>query len=409
MFTRYRAVFRVPGSAAFCAASFVMRMPIAIYPIGIVLIISARDGRYGFAGVLSACYVFGGAVGMIVSSVLIDRLGQRRLLLPAAAVHAAAVVTLAVLVRTSAPHALLVVPTVLFGFTYLSVGSLVRARWAYVLDGRSELATAMSLESVLDELIFVIGPLIATILATQTVPVLVLYVAVALVAGGSLWLSTLHASEPPVHDNHGEPHVFALRARGMLMLTVATVAMGAVFASAEVSAVAFCGQHGHRGASGIALAAIAAGSAVSGLIYGAREHRTGSLVRFRRQALVFAVLPVALLGAVNVPLLVVAGFVLGIGIAPTLINAFGLVQELVSPGALTEGLSWINTGLSVGYGAGAALVGGIADDHGARTAFLVVLASSLMAGLLALVLVARVRGANAASQPVAVGAGCENY
>ena len=40
------------------------------------------------------------------------------------------------------------------------------------------------------------------------------------------------------------------------MLTVATVAMGAVFASAEVSAVAFCGQHGARGASGVALAAI---------------------------------------------------------------------------------------------------------------------------------------------------------
>ena len=91
------------------------------------------------------------------------------------------------------------------------------------------------------------------------------------------------------------------------MLTVATVAMGAVFASAEVSAVAFCGQHGQRGASGIALAAIAAGSAVSGLVYGAREHQRASLDRFRRQALVFAVLPVALLGAVNVPLLVAAG------------------------------------------------------------------------------------------------------
>ncbi len=409
MFTRYRAVFRAPGSAAFCAAAFVMRMPIAIYPIGIVLIISARDGRYGFAGVLSACYVFGSAIGMPALGVLIDRLGQRRLLLPAGAVHAAAVVTLAVLVRTDAPDALLVVPTVLFGFTYISVGSLVRARWMYVLEGKPELATAMSMESVLDELIFVIGPLVATILATQTVPVLVLYVAVVLVAGGSLWLTSLHASEPPVHKDGGEGQVFALHARGMLMLTVATVAMGAVFASAEVSAVAFCGQHGHRGASGIALAAIAAGSAVSGLVYGARDHGADTLVRFRRQALVFAVLPLALVAAVNVPLLVAAGFVLGIGIAPTLINAFALVQELVSPRALTEGLSWITTGLSVGYGAGAAVVGAIADQHGARTAFVVVLASSLTAGALALVLVARVRhGSRDASQPAVVGVGWEN-
>ena len=99
----------------------------------------------------------------------------------------------------------------------------------------------------------------------------------------------------------------------MVMLTVATVAMGAVFASAEVSAVAFCGQHGSRGASGLALAAIAAGSAVAGLVYGAREHRGDALDRLRRQAVVFARAPVALLAAVNVPVLVVAAFVVGIG------------------------------------------------------------------------------------------------
>ncbi len=412
MFTRYRTVFRAPGSPAFCAALFVMRMPIAIYPIGIVLIISARDGRYGFAGVLSACYVLGGGVGMIASSVLVDRVGQGRVLLPACILHAAAVVALAVLVRTDAPHWLLVLPTVAFGLTYLSVGSLVRARWAYVLDGGPELATAMSLESVLDELIFVFGPLIATILATQTVPVFVLYVALALVVAGSLWVKAQPATEPPVTRTHGEPHPFALRARGMVMLTLTTVAMGAVFASAEVSAVAFCGQHGARGASGVALAAIAAGSAASGLIYGAREHLGDLAGRLRRQALLFAVLPAVLLAAVNVPVLVVAEFVLGIGIAPLLINTFGLVQQLVSPTALTEGLSWVNTGLSVGYGAGASLVGSIADQHGARSAFLVVLGSSVAAGLLALLLHARVRadphGAPQSDASTAVGAVRDN-
>jgi MFS family permease len=391
MFSAYRAVFRAPGSAKFCAAAFVMRMPIAIYPIGIVLIISARDGRYGFAGLLSACYVFGGGVGMIASSVLVDRLGQRRVLLPAAAMHAAAVVALALLARGGAPDWLLVLPTVAAGFCYLSVGSLVRARWSFVLDGRPELGTALSLESVLDELIFVIGPLIATVLATQTVPVSVLYVAGVLVVAGSLWLRVQPDTEPPVSDRDGGRHPFALRARGMVMLTVTTMAMGAVFASAEVSAVAFCGQHGQRGASGVALAAIAAGSAVSGLLYGARERAGDTLGRLRRQMLLFAVLPVVLLAAVNVPVLVVAEFVLGIGIAPTLINAFGLATKLVAPGALTEGLAWITTGLSVGYGAGAALVGGIADQHGARAAFIVVLGASVTAGLLVLALHARLR------------------
>ncbi len=357
MFQRYRAVFRMPGSAAFCAASFVMRMPIAIYPLGIVLIISARDGRYGFAGILSACYIFGNALGTPLLSVLVDRYGQRRLILPSGAVHAVAVVALAIMLRTGVPDWLLVVPALVFGFTYLSVASLVRARWSNLLDGRPELATALSVESVLDELIFVVGPLIATVLATHAEPVLVLYLGVALVAGGSLWLAGLHATEPAPHPRAETGHVSALRIRGMVVLTLATVAMGAVFASAEVSMVAYCGQHGHRSLSGVVLAAIAAGSGISGLVYGAVEWHADVVRRFRLQSIAFALLPFALFAATSVPVLAITGFVLGLGIAPALITMFALIQQIIPVRALTEGLSWVSTGLNVGYGAGAALVG----------------------------------------------------
>ena len=60
-----------------------------------------------------------------------------------------------------------------------------------------------------------------------------------------------------------------------------------------------------------------------------------------------------------------------------MITAFGLIERLVPNASLTEGLAWLITGLSVGYGAGAALVGKIADAHGARTAFLVTLGAGL--------------------------------
>jgi MFS family permease len=393
---RYRAVFRTPGSAAFCAAAFVMRIPIAVYPIGIVLIISARDGRYGFAGVLTAWYIFGNAVSTPLLSVLVDRHGQRRIMLPTAAVHVVAVVALAVLLRTDASNWLLTGPAVLLGLSYLSVGSLVRARWSVQLDGRPELATALSVESVLDEVIFVIGPLVATVLATRADPVVVLYVGVALVAGGSLWLASLRATEPPAHPRAATGHVSALRCRGMVVLTIATVAMGATFASAEVSMVAYCGQHGHRGLSGVVLAGIALGSGVSGLAYGAIGWRSDLLTRFRAQAIVFALLPFVLFATVNVPVLAAAGFVLGLGIAPALITAFGLIQQIVPARALTEGLSWVSTGLNVGYGAGAALIGGIADHHGARAAFLVVVGSSVAVGLLGLLLHARLDPARTA-------------
>jgi MFS family permease len=386
MWRHYRAVFRVPGAAAFCAASFVARMPLAMYALGIVLAISAREGKYGFAGVLSACYVFGNAVGIPILSILVDRYGQRRLLVPAGVAHLAAGAAFAIMLKAGSPDWSLVLPAVAFGVSYLPFGSLVRARWSSLLDGRPELSTALSVESVLDEVIFVIGPLIATVLATQADPVLVICLGVLLVTGGSWRLAALRATEPTAHPRADTGHVSALRSQGMVPLTAASIAMGAVFASAEVSMVAFCGQHDHRALSGVVLAAIAVGSAASGLVYGAIGWHTSVLRRFRLQSIGFAVLPASLLVATNVPLLAVAAFVFGLGVAPALITMFGLVQQIVPAGALTEGLSWIGTGLNVGYGAGAALVGGIADAHGARAAFLLVIGSSLPVGVIGLLM-----------------------
>jgi MFS family permease len=386
MLGRYRSVLRIPGAAAFCAASFVARMPLAMYALGIVLAISARDGKYGFAGVLSACYVFGNAVGIPVLSIFVDRFGQRRLLVPAGAVHLLSGVVFAILLKTDAPNWSLVLPAVVFGAAYLPFGSLVRARWSNLLDGRPELSTALSIESVLDEVIFVIGPLIATVLATQADPVLVICLGIVLVSSGSWRLVGLRSTEPPVHPREDSGHVSALRSRGMVTLTLASIGMGALFASAEVAMVAYCGQHHHRSWSGFVLASIAVASGASGLVYGAVEWRTSVLHRFRVQAVVFAVLPAVLFAATNVPVLALCAFVLGLGIAPALITCFGLIQQIVPARALTEGLSWIGTGLNVGYGAGAAMVGGIADAHGARTAFLVVVGSSLSVGVLGLLL-----------------------
>jgi MFS family permease len=385
-----------------------MRMPIAMYPIGLVLIVSSRTGHYSFAGALSGCYILGAAVGNPILARWTDRYGQGRVIVPASAVHVAATVTLALLLRFDTPLWTLVAPTIVVGFAYLSVGSLTRARWSLVLAGQPELPTAYSLESVLDEVIFVIGPLIATLIATQVDPVLVLYLAIALVAVGAGWLSRLHSTEPPAQVQ-GEPrHASAIRAPGMVLLTYASAGMGAVFASGEVAMVAFCGQRGERGLTGAVLALLALGSGVAGFVYGSRERGGALVTQFRRQSLVFAVLPLVLLAAVNVPALAACAFVVGLGIAPTLITGFGLVEQLVPSGALTEGLAWLLTGLNVGYGAGSALVGAVADAHGARSAFWVTIASALFVGLAAVVLHQRVSSRPTGSQPTAVAVKCDH-
>lgn len=399
MLSNYRAVFRTPGTAAFSAAAFVMRFPIALYPIGIVLIVSSATGHYGFAGLLSGIYVIANGVGNPLLARVSDRYGQRRLLVPASIVHTVAAVALATCVELDLPDWTLIAPAVVAGLAFLSVGSMVRARWSHVLAGRPELTTAYSVESTLDEIVFVLGPLVATVVATLIWPVLVLYIGAALVLGGAIWFARA-GGIPPAHVA-GDEHPAALRTRGLLLLVLATVCTGMIFASAEVTMVAFCGQHGHRGLSGVPLAAFAGGSAVAGFLYGARTWRMGLLDRYRLQAVVFGALTFLFLAAGSIPVLVGCAFVAGLGIAPALITTFAVVEHIVPANALTEGLAWVITGLSVGYGVGAALVGGIADHHGARAAFLVTAGAGVLAALIA-GLVHRMLGGSGASAPASV-------
>ncbi|MGI8761448.1 MAG: MFS transporter [Jatrophihabitantaceae bacterium] len=406
MLARYRAAFAAPGAAAFSAAAFVARFPIAIYPIGLVLIVSGRTGHYGFAGVVSGCFVIGGAFGNPVAGTLVDRYGQHRVLPPFMLAHVALTAVFAALVTVNAPLWSLVPPAVLMGFALMNVGALVRARWSHAWPGAApQRSTAYSVESTLDEVIFVLGPLVATVLATHTHAPVTLGLAVVLVTVGTLWLARQRSTEPPARAARSLPekHTFALRSKGMLLITWVMVFMGAVFGSAEVVMVAFCAQHGQRTSAGWVIACFAGGSAVAGVGYGARHWRTALLPRFVACAVVFGALPFVYFAATSPATLAACTFVVGLGIAPTLIGGFGLIDEIVPAATLTEGLTWIGTGLSVGYGLGAAVVGGIADAHGARVAFWVPVGAALSAALVALALARRLRPVAPASQPVAVG------
>jgi MFS family permease len=67
-----------------------------------------------------------------------------------------------------------------------------------------------------------------------------------------------------------------------------------------------------------------------------------------------------------------------------LTTIFGVLERLTTPTRLTEGLAWVTTGLNVGAGLAAPVVGLLADAAGARVALAIPLGSSLVAGTLAL-------------------------
>ena len=389
MFDAYRRVLTVPGASAFTLAGSLLRLPLAVYPVAVVLFVSLGTGDYGRGGLLTASYIVGGVVGNPVLSRIADRAGQRAVLLPAAIVHVLALFALVVSVRTGAPIVVQVFTAAAVGVSFVPVGALVRARWVSALRGSSAaLGTALSLESTLDEVTFVVGPLLATALAIGVDGAAPFVLSACLVVAGATILHLLRAGtpvprQPAAHGRQPLP--------GLIVGIVATMAaIGVNLVSIDLAAIAFVGQASQDGWTGAVLACFALGSGIAGFAYGLKAWRRPVERRLPVVAVVFAVLPVLLLAVTNVATLAGLLFVVGLGTAPLLTTMFGTLERITPPARLTEGLAWVTTGRSLGAGVAAPVVGWVADAAGARMALLLPLAASLTAGALALLTASRV-------------------
>ena len=192
----YLGLLRLPGALRFSAAAFVGRMPISMIGLGTVLLIAAATGRYGLAGLVAAAGAIGSAICTPLAARLTDRLGQDRVLVPQAIVFAAAAAAFVLCAQVRAPAWALLASGGAAGATMPGLGSMVRARWSTLLAGAGGLPTAYALESVADEMIFVIGPALVTLLATEVFPAAGIIVAAALSVAGTLALAVQRRTQP---------------------------------------------------------------------------------------------------------------------------------------------------------------------------------------------------------------------
>ena len=385
----YRVVLSKPGALNFSAAAVVARLPMSMVGIGIVLMIQGIYGSYALAGRVSAAYVIAQAIASPQIARYVDRVGQAKVMRPMLVVSTLGLLGLVLSAVNQAPEVWLYATAIIAGASIGSYGSMVRARWTHAVNDPRQLHTAYSLESALDELVFVVGPVLATLLATEVTDSAGIIVPMVAAVVGGVWFLSQRRTEPPVMPAvPGVRHRSAMRSPGMIVLAVVFVAMGLIFGATDVSTIAFAEEQGSKSASGLILGVFAMGSLISGLAYGAR-HWVSPLWKRFTIGMVALALGVSLFFVVtSLPMLAVVMFVTGFTIAPTLINGNALVQNLVTPHQLTEGLAWVGTSLGVGVSFGASIAGSRIDAAGAHAGFQVVM---IAAGVAVLAVLASTR------------------
>lgn len=378
----YAAILRRPGALRFSSAAFLARIPLAMDGLGIVLLISAETGSYEQAGIVAATFAAAGAALTPVGARLVDRQGQLRIVSLLVVVHCLALALLVLGAVLGWHLLLLAVIAALAGGTQPATGSLVRARWVVVLGDHPDLSTAFAFESLLDEVIFIIGPGLAAGLAAIVGAPAPLIVAIAMVCLGCTLLLSQRSTEPPVVQRGPEHAEALIRRPGLIVVVLAMIALGGLFGSVDIVVVAAADSYGARAAAGLILAAYSGGSLLAGLFWGARPAPRDT-AGLRRRLLVatglltLTSLPFVLAG--NLATIAVVAFVSGMAISPTLISAFSLTERLVPSTRLTEGLTWVVSGISLGVAVGAPLAGALIDRGGARAGFVMSALSAVAA------------------------------
>jgi MFS family permease len=367
----YLQVLRTPHALPMVLAAFIGRLPLSMVGLGCVLLVADETGSYGLGGAVAAA----GAVTTAAAGPLLGRWadshGQRRVLLPVLAVFVVSGVSFLFAVKDDWPLWTVFFSAGIAGACIPPVSSMIRVRWTHLLRGSHRLPTALAMESVVDEFVFIVGPVLVTFLSTTGHATSGVVTAFTLATVGSLLFAAQRRTEPPPvpHEHRNGPS--AMRTRGLRVLFVVGAAVGAILGCLEIALVAFADQEGAKSLSGVLIAGLAVGSMASGMGWGAVHWRLPLRLRLVWVLVLLTVLSVPLLLVTDVWVMVPFVVLAGVAVSPSLISSFTLAEVLVPRAAVTEAFTWIGTALGLGVAVGASVAGKIVDAAGANTAFLV--------------------------------------
>jgi MFS family permease len=363
----YLEILRVPGVARVVASQLLARFPFGMLTIAYLVFVEQNYHSYAIAGLALGASSLGQAVAGPFTSRLLGRFGIRWVISITVIVVSLANIAIVLLVP---PVWLLLVLALIEGVSTPPVQPAVRTIYPKMVPS-SKLTPLFSLDASAQELIWILGPVIAAVLAIQVSPAVAIFAAVAFFVGGGLWFVTSpivgRVAIPRSRRRLGS----VLRNRAVVVSTIVGLLLVASLGAVEAAIVSIFGDGSPS--AGIVLAVFSVSSLIGGLALGHRPITQWSLAaRMAIVAVGMMILPLS----VNFWWLCAVLFVAGLGVAPSLTALFASVSGSVKFSDTAEAFAWLGTGQLIGVAGGSALAGFCIDLYGSQAAL-------LAAGLLA--------------------------
>lgn len=370
LFKVYSELFRTPGAKRIASAGFIARMPIAMDTLAIILFVHSIDKRYSIAGALTAVAALTTVISSPLWSKVADLKGQRFVLRTALPIRISAIVAFIFLVKSEAPIWSWFLAIFIAESASVSIGSMTRRRWVHMIeaDKKNLLATSYAFESLLDEFIYILGPITTTAVVAAFAPVAGLLLGIFFLIIGAPLIATHRQSDPGVEPREiGEKVKSVLRNRRLQAVAIPLTIAGGSFSAVNICVVAFSDEKGMKSISGLLLGFWAVGGAVSALINGAIDWKISHGVRYLGYLFGMTLIALSFPFIENIYLLGAALFLQGICIAPLLPNGLPILTQSISASQMTQGITLATAGIPLTGALSSFLSGRIIDSYGAST------------------------------------------
>lgn len=291
----YRELLSIPGVVRLLVSSAFGRLAYAMVSLAIFFQVQSLTGSVGAAGVAVGLGSLMGALTAGPRGHLVDRFGQTRPLYAFVPAYALSCLLLAFVARDAFSAIAL---SALIGLTAPPINISIRPLWLDIV-GQERVRTAYSIDGAFHNLLMLLGPVAATLIALHVSPrAAIAAVGMSMLVGGLLLAANPHSRAwVPEEREHGESGL--LRSPAMRLLALEGVMMGLATGFITIGIPALAALSGQEGLAGPVMAAMGVGAVIGSLWAGAKATRIAPANGLRASSVLFAV---ALLPLAFVPL-----------------------------------------------------------------------------------------------------------
>jgi len=379
---RYSALLSAPEVRQTFAASALGRLPIGVTGLAILLLVQMSSGSFARGGAAAACYVAGLALVAPVLGRLIDRHGPRRVLIACALAFPSVLLLLVAASARTDLAWLALLAAAGAGASFPPITVCMRTYFRQVFGDDTLLAAAYSVESVLIEIIFIVGPLVVALFVAFASPAVAVWFSAGCgFAGPLLFLRSPALRAWRIESRTTRGLLGPLANREFVRLVAIVLCFATAFGFMEIGITAYAIERADAAFAGVLLGLMSAGSALGGLAYGSRGWHS-PLARQFAAALALTAFGLAVLAVRWEPWTFAAWSVIaGIAIAPALIIQSMLVTKAARPEHSTEAFTWATSALLAGVGIGLAAGGAMLERLPSSAALAAGAAASLAAAV----------------------------